>query len=599
MRTGRGLRRFGISIRYKLLALIVVLLSGAIGTYLYLATTLFTADKVAYVYDLELALVDSLGEQTRTALGVLGDTITSVADLADGDEGERARLDEFFARHGELLRVRLFRQAPTQEAIASVVNEPGLTALGLSPEEFADLSKEEALPIEAVASGQRRLHLANVSLPPDMAILSLLLPYRGRRSQGVVAADFHAERLLRLFQRSAVHQTFLVDEHGAVLAHPRPEMVVQRRDLARHPLVTFAAAGGPQSGVREYEIDRVSMLGAFARVGDAGLLVVAQTDRSQATRASRELIDRSIKFGAAILLAAIIVSVFFSRLLTAPILRLRDLTTRIGRGDFEVALDRASRDEIGELGRSFQEMAHALKNTQKQLIHAEKMAAFGQMGAGITHEVKNPLTGVIGLAQAAQHKLGDPERAGQLLARIVEESRRCLGILDNFLRFARSDERAPEPVDLNRTVTSAAELLGHQLNVNNVALVVELGQDVPMVLGHDGELKQVLINLAINAQQAMPGGGTVTLCTGREDDDAFIRVSDTGAGMSEEVMARIFEPFFTTKPAGEGTGLGLSVSYSIIKDHKGSIAVDSTPGKGTTFTVKLPPMRGAPPASLP
>jgi two-component system NtrC family sensor kinase len=267
---------------------------------------------------------------------------------------------------------------------------------------------------------------------------------------------------------------------------------------------------------------------------------------------------------------------------------LSQATEVIGRGEFDVKMDVRSRDEIGDLARGFERMATELKETQTQLIRSEKLAAVGQLGAGITHEVKNPITGLVGFAQLIKENSSNQAKVEEFAKLIEDSARRCTEILVNFLKFTRKEPRKFERLDVNQVVEDVAKIINHHMMIHGVQLKVETGQGVPIVWGRASEIHQAILNLAINAQQAMPGEGMVRMTTRRDDGTATIEVSDNGPGIPKENLDRIFEPFFTTKPAGEGTGLGLSIVYRIVRDHKGTILVDSQAGKGTTFTIRLP-----------
>jgi two-component system NtrC family sensor kinase len=234
----------------------------------------------------------------------------------------------------------------------------------------------------------------------------------------------------------------------------------------------------------------------------------------------------------------------------------------------------------------------ALAKAEEQLVSAGRLASFGSLAAGITHEVKNPITAVVGFAQLAQRRLDDRAKVLELLKVIESEALRCRDILSSFLRFARGQSTAAERIDLNRVVDDTARVLRHQLVVNGVQLELSCVDGLPVVRGNAAELQQVLVNLAINAQQAMPGGGTVKLGTAVDPEGwALLTVADDGPGIDEALRERVFEPFFTTKANDQGTGLGLSVSARIVAAHGGSLTVAPGPGRGSVFTARLPPDR--------
>ncbi|MFC1609746.1 sensor histidine kinase [Myxococcota bacterium] len=226
---------------------------------------------------------------------------------------------------------------------------------------------------------------------------------------------------------------------------------------------------------------------------------------------------------------------------------------------------------------------------QRQLIQSGKMAAFGQLGAGITHEAKNLIGGIVGFAQVGKKKADKPEKARELFALVERDALRCKEILTSFLKFTRAATRQMDNLDLNEVVDEARRIFSHNLAMHKVKLDLKPGEGLPKIKGNSGQLQQVLLNLIMNAQQAMPEGGSVEICTSTDGKgSAVITVSDDGPGISKEVQMRIFEPFFTTKKSSEGTGLGLAISHDIIRDHRGEIRVDSEVGKGARFTIQLP-----------
>ena len=239
-------------------------------------------------------------------------------------------------------------------------------------------------------------------------------------------------------------------------------------------------------------------------------------------------------------------------------------------------------------------MATEKKKDEAQ-SHLEALAALGQVGAGVTHEVRNVMTGILGFTQVALKRVQTkPETAAELLELIEKETQRCVEILTQFLSFSRTARREKAAVDLSEVVASVGKLMAHQLNMNRVTLDVDLADDVPRVMADGGALRQVLLNLMLNAMQSLNGlDGRVRVIARRTGDGgAEVQVQDDGPGVPADVAARIFEPFFTTKPDGEGTGMGLSVSRGIVEEHGGTLMLHNGSEGGATFSFKLPGLPG-------
>jgi signal transduction histidine kinase len=234
---------------------------------------------------------------------------------------------------------------------------------------------------------------------------------------------------------------------------------------------------------------------------------------------------------------------------------------------------------------------------ERQVEQAEKLASIGQLTAGLAHEIGTPLNIISGNAEYALMHMAetDPRRAE--LKGIIRETDRIAGLIRRLLDYARPKPLMVEPLDLNALVRDTAGVLARQAENAGVRMRLDLDEKLPPVPGDRGQLEQVLINLGLNAIQAMPQGGTLTLGTRRTNRRtrggpsrpmAAVVAADTGVGIPAKDRAEIFRPFFSTKPAGEGTGLGLAVCQRIVSDHGGDIRVRSRPGRGTTFTVRLP-----------
>jgi two-component system NtrC family sensor kinase len=237
------------------------------------------------------------------------------------------------------------------------------------------------------------------------------------------------------------------------------------------------------------------------------------------------------------------------------------------------------------------DMERKFQETHLQLISSEKLASLGKLAAGIAHEINNPLGGILIYSSLMLEDLPEDDPKRQDLSRIVQETGRCKEIVKSLLEFARQSEPKMEPVDINRAITEGLFFLENQALFHNIRIIKKLDPSLPFALGNAGQLKQVFMNIIVNAAEAMPGNGTLTILSSfdQERKNIIIEFTDTGEGIPEENLSRIFDPFFTTKDIGKGTGLGLSTSYGIIEAHGSKIEVKSKVGTGTTFTILLAP----------
>jgi PAS domain S-box-containing protein len=235
-------------------------------------------------------------------------------------------------------------------------------------------------------------------------------------------------------------------------------------------------------------------------------------------------------------------------------------------------------------------MEKRLQETHLQLVSSEKMASLGKLAAGIAHEINNPLGGILIYSSLMMEDLPEEDQKRGDLARIVQETGRCKEIVKSLLEFARQTEPKMEPTDINRAINDGLFFLVNQALFHNIQIVKKLDPFLPFVRGNASQLKQVFMNIIVNAAEAMHGSGTLTITTNAAPDRkrVFVEFTDTGEGIPEENLTRIFDPFFTTKDVGKGTGLGLATSYGIVEDHGGKIGVKSKVSERTTFTIELP-----------
>jgi len=247
---------------------------------------------------------------------------------------------------------------------------------------------------------------------------------------------------------------------------------------------------------------------------------------------------------------------------------------------------------LAEVEMCWPHVLHMLKTTQEDLIQAEKLTSLGQLAASVAHEINNPLAGVLVYTQLLTKKIHSnkfsPEIAIEYLSKMEAELTRSTSLVRNLLDFARQSPPRLWEVDINEVINRSFDLAAHSAELQHVRAIKELDSSLPEITADFDQLQQVCTNLIMNAIQAMPGGGTLTIRTSAADGQVKIEVQDTGCGISPENIRKLFTPFFTTKREVKGVGLGLAVTYGIIQRHHGRIEVQSKEGEGTTFTIHLP-----------
>lgn len=273
---------------------------------------------------------------------------------------------------------------------------------------------------------------------------------------------------------------------------------------------------------------------------------------------------------------------------TSSIGRLIETIKRIEKGERQARADAQSGDEMGELGGYFNRMLDVLEDTRKRVLHTEKLASLGRLSAGIAHEINNPLTGILTSAHIVLKALPKKHKCRADLEIIISETMRCRDIVRGLLDFSRSSAVDKVPVRVEAVIDKTLSLINKRISCDGVRLDTAFGRNVPAVLADANRLEQVFLNIILNALEAMGGGGQLTIRTDCLGDFVIVEFGDTGCGIPEKNMSAVFDPFFTTKEAGQGTGLGLAVSYGIIKEFDGQITLESSEGKGTKVTIKLP-----------
>jgi signal transduction histidine kinase len=510
--------------------------------------------------------------------------------------GQKSKLlKQLFEDFRDFVSITLYEDG---KELTTVYDAKTLQKYGLTKEAIFAYYGKHPIPFPRIVEGT--IFAANATLTEKMPMFTLAVSLQeqgGAASQAVAAAVIRLDGLQGLAERSKVFTTFIADYRGNLLAHTDLQQVVKRRSVAWVKTIKGIQNRRVQGSTLEYTTAGEPMVGGLAHIQISDLVAGVEIPKAAAYLTARELLNSLIIVSFVLLIVSAVLSLLGSRLITRRLEHLSKATEIVAKGQFNVKLAASTSDEIGELANSFNKMASeldsrekALQDAQSALVQSEKMAAFGQLGAGIAHEIKNPLAGILGLAQLTKRKMNESEPAYKNMEIIEKETNRCTAIIQNLLKFARQEKVDYGPVDLNQVATDAMAIVEHQLEMNKVKLIPELTDNLPIISGNANQIQQVLINLMINAQQAMDGrSGEVNVATVAGGNGHIqIKVRDNGPGMPEDVRAKIFEPFFTTKPVGKGTGLGLSVSYGIIKEHKGEIEVDSAPGEGTTFVMTFP-----------
>ena len=315
-----------------------------------------------------------------------------------------------------------------------------------------------------------------------------------------------------------------------------------------------------------------------------------------------DLRKRAILTFLGITLAGMIVAFWVSWFLASGVLNpIKDLvfgSQQLAKGNLEYQVKLKTKDEIGELGETFNLMASSLRErdeqlkeyTQQQIMKSERLATLGQLAAGVAHEINNPLGAILMYTHLflEDMEVEDPRRKD--IEKVIMETTQCMEIVKGLLDFARQTEPKIEESDVNEILKRTLSLVENQALFQNVKITRVLSPTMPKVMVDASQIQQVFTNIVLNAADAVEEEGELTIVTIIEPDDESIEIefTDTGCGIPHENLEKLFDPFFTTKETSRGTGLGLAVSYGIIARHKGTIEVKSVSGKGTTFIIRLP-----------
>jgi two-component system NtrC family sensor kinase len=466
---------------------------------------------------------------------------------------------------------------------------------------------------------------SNTLIVVTMGLVTMIAVARERRAQydAIVARGRSVTEALSIPITDALmyEELGLVTETG-LIENYISEMLERNRDLLRYVIVTDALGRVTHSNRWELlgrKFDRALDRRAIGRPTSIEELTTSWGDRVLEARAPLNISTRfwgSVTVGFSIvhveeavatvgkraalialclMLGNSILTAVYVETLIHPILSLYQTMKRAGRGDLSVRSQISRGDEVGGLARAFNRMMDELEAAREReqvrlsrLAHTEKMAAVGTLAAGVAHEVNNPLAGILTCIEALRANPDDEELRHRYLDLVHDGIKRIEHIVLNLLDFSRPRQLRAEPTALNHNLRHVAELVDYQIRKHSIEIRYELDPDEPVVMSDHFQMEQLFLNLVLNAILAMPGGGTLSLRTKTLGGKAIAEVADTGVGIPEELLDRIFDPFFSTRAVGEGTGLGLAVSYAIVEAHGGTIEVRSAQGRGSTFRVVLP-----------
>jgi|YNPBryunderm2012_1023409.scaffolds.fasta_scaffold05262_4 signal transduction histidine kinase len=412
--------------------------------------------------------------------------------------------------------------------------------------------------------------------------------------------ELHRE-LAALSAPPPARHVYAVAADGALLFYS--DLALSRRgaDLRANPPIRMFLEG--RTGELRYrsQVSSRQRLGVVRRLQEAPWGVVASADagvRLLALRTRYAALGLSIVFAVG---AALAILAWTSRRLTGPLLAVRNVMREQALdtpGPLQLPAGGTGLVELDQLVGAFNDLQTRVAAAEEELLQAEKVALLGQLASGIAHELGTPLNIITGHAQVLLRRLGARDPARETLENILRQAERISGMVRRLLDFSRPVQPRRVPVQLDRVLRGAVELTRGLTQGLDVRL--DLDPNTPPVLGDSRLLEHAFSNLIVNACQAMPRGGRLSLGVGESHSDAprpprvCAWVADSGTGIAPDILPRIFEPFFTTKAQGQGTGLGLPIVERIVRQHGGEIHVASRPGAGAVFTVTLPALRGEP-----
>lgn len=385
-------------------------------------------------------------------------------------------------------------------------------------------------------------------------------------------------------------ETFIVDEHGRPLWVSHPHARIDYTLPLSTPLIGMTAEGHAHYRDRQ----GVPVLGMVTAVPGYPWRFVAEMPEAEAFGQLRDLRDLALALEVVFVVLLVATAWMVARDIVAPLRRLVDATRRVARGDLHVRVVTGERDELGELARAFNEMTGALAQTtarvrelhQREIERASQLATVGELASGIAHEIKNPVVGVASGLDLVRRRVGPDPMLTPILDEMTRQLARIQQTVQELLTYARPATPSFAPVSGSRVVERATRLVQPRAEQAGVRFVVRADPELPQLRADEEMLHQAVVNLLMNAIEATPAGGSISVDTRRAGGQFELQITDTGRGIAAANLEQVFKPFFTTRHTG--TGLGLSITRDIVQRHGGSVSLDSAEGVGTTVIVRLP-----------
>ena len=317
---------------------------------------------------------------------------------------------------------------------------------------------------------------------------------------------------------------------------------------------------------------------------------IAEFERVQIGSMIMVLKEQIIFWASMAMLLGVVLTLLIIHYIFRPLSVIKKATEDIAKGRYREIEVISTHDEMEQVMEAFNTMVHELERRQDQLVQSEKLSSIGTLTAGVAHQLNNPLNNISTSCQIAMDEIaeGDREFLGRMLKNIYQETLRARDVVKGLLEFSRVQEFALRPIPMQEVVQKSIRLVQSQLP-SDISLTAQVPDDLVVPMDSQ-KMQEVFVNLFINAIQSIEGGGHIEVHAEKDElnNQAIIRVEDSGPGIPENIQGQLFDPFYTTKEEGKGTGLGLSIVYGIIKKHEGSISVKSSPGQGASFIIALP-----------